>query len=315
MEDIQSQFNLLAATMSANSEEQFRILHEAIAAAQQPPVVNNTPVHMAQTEALPPSIKVKVPKEFDGSRARVPYFTNEIENHTKLMRLETSIMSLVPTLLTGVAASWWHSLLSSGTAPDAWEVFKPELVRRFSDPKLSENMREELAALKLGRAASLVRADLERIFAYLPGLPEMERIWHFKSKIKGTTRYVLEQHDPKTIIAAYEMAETVEHAVLVSHSPNYNTPGNGRGSRFMMDRPRSTPWSGGRDQGPVPMELGTMNSKQKERAPLTEREKIGLIKSNGCFYCRVPNAGHISRDCPHRSPRPRPGNGRGRTSS
>ena len=315
MENMQSQFNLLAATMAANSEEQFRVLNEAIAAAQQPPVVDNTPQHTAQTEALPPQIKVKVPKDFDGNRARVPYFTHEVENYMKLMRLQTSIMSLVPTLLTGVAASWWHSLLSAGTAPDAWEVFKPELVRRFGDPKLGENMREELAALKSGRAAEVVRGELERIFAHLPGLPEMERIWHFKSKLKGTTRYVLEQHDPQTLIAAYEMAETVERAALVSQGINFTTPGSGRVSRFMLHRPRSTPWSGGRDQGPVPMELGAMNGKRQARAPLTEREKSELFKSNGCFYCRVPNAGHLSRDCPQRGPRPRPGNGRGRASS
>ena len=148
MENLQAQFNLLAATMAANSVEQFRVLNEAIAAAQPVPVVDNTPIHPSQTDALPASIKVNVPKEFNGSRARVPYFTYEVDNYMMLMRLDNSIMSLVPTLLTGVAASWWHSLQVAGIAPVAWEVFKRELVSRFGDPKLGENMREELAALK-----------------------------------------------------------------------------------------------------------------------------------------------------------------------
>ena len=61
-------------------------------------------------------------------------------------------------------------------------------------------MREELSALKLGRAAALMRSDLERILVHLPGLPES--VWHNKFKLKGSTRFVLEQHDPQTLVAA-----------------------------------------------------------------------------------------------------------------
>ena len=97
-----------------------------------------------------------------------------------------------------MAASCWHSLQAAGIAPVALKVFKSTLIRRFGDPKLGENMREELAAHKTGRAATLVRGELERNFAYSPGLPEMERVWHFKSNLESTTRSVLEQHDPHT---------------------------------------------------------------------------------------------------------------------
>ena len=188
MENIQLQFNSLAATMAANSAEQFRLLNEAISAAQQQvPLDNNTIIHPAQTDALPTSIKVNVPKEFNGSRARVPFFTYEVENYMMLMRLETSIMSLVPTLLTGTAASWWHSLQTAGTAPVAWEVFKSELVRRVGDPKLGENMREELAVLKPNQAAAVLRGELDRayFYTYLVCQKVSVRVWHFKSKLKA----------------------------------------------------------------------------------------------------------------------------------
>ena len=69
-------------------------------------------------------------------------------------------------LLTGVAASWWHSLQTSGTAPAAWEVFKDALVRRFGDPKFGENMREELAVLKSNQAAAVLRGELKRILRW-----------------------------------------------------------------------------------------------------------------------------------------------------
>ena len=31
---------------------------------------------------------------------------------------------------------------------------------------------------------------------------------------------------------------------------------------------------------------------------ISEEEKAKLINNNGCFYCRVPNAGHSARNCP-----------------
>ena len=53
---------------------------------------------------------------------------------------------------------------------------------------------------------------------------------------------------------------------------------------------------------PVPMELGAVSQRrgnqQPARKPLTEKEKEALRKRNGCFYCRKPNAGHMSFDCP-----------------
>ena len=45
---------------------------------------------------------------------------------------------------------------------------------------------------------------------------------------------------------------------------------------------------------------------------LSSKKKQALIKSNGCFYCRVPNAGHLTRECPQkRVQHSRPGNGWG----
>ena len=101
-------------------------------------------------------------------------------------------------------------------------------------------MREELAVLKSNQAAVVLRGELERIFAYIPKLPEGKRVWHFKSKLKSTTRYALAQYDPQTLIAAFEMAETAERAERVSQGINHNAPGSGRASRFMLLTSRST---------------------------------------------------------------------------
>lgn len=307
----------LNADRQALEELQARIIADCDRLTPERPPV---PVLRApQTAPLPNSFKINMPKEFNGSRPRVPSFIYEVETFVQMKQLEESIMTLLPALLTGVAAAWWQSLQAADSAPDTWEVFKHELVLRFGDPKLVENMREELSALKPGRAASLVRGDLERILVHLPALPESERIWHFKSKLLPSTRYVLEQHDPQTLNSAYELAETVERAARLSLGQGAGTSGLGRGSRgsFSLARPRAAPWTNAHDQGPVPMELNAMRGEDpRGRAPLTEREMRELRKNGGCFICRKPNAGHWSGQCPEAKLAgrrgARPGNGRGR---
>ena len=312
--EAEARLEIRAQEFNAHAQAQFIALSEAAAAVRQVPDVTGPPLRTPQTAPLPSTVKLNLPNHFSGSRSRVPSFMYEVEQYVHMRQLEESVMTLLPVLLTGVAAAWWQSLLTAGTAPVTWDAFKRELVLRFGDPKLVENMREELSALKPGRAAALLRSDLERILVHLPGLPESERVWHFKSKLKGPTRFVLEQHDPQTLAAAFEMAETVERAARMSMGVSFNAPGSGRVSRFSLDRPRSALWSASHDQGPVPMELNAMGGERGPRASLTtEREKQALIKSNGCFYCRVPNAGHMSRECPQKGERySRPGNGRGR---
>ena len=36
------------------------------------------------------------------------------------------------------------------------------------------------------------------------------------------------------------------------------------------------------------------------RTPFTEQQRAALFANDGCFCCRRPHAGHISRDCPAR---------------
>lgn len=314
LEEAEARLSLRSQELDTKAQAHFNALHEAATAhlSSEEPGPRRPP----QTAPLPSNLKINQPNPFNGGRSRVPSFIYEVETFMTMRQIVESIMTLLPALLTGPAAAWWQSLLVAGTAPDTWDQFKQELVLRFGDPKLVENMREELSALKPGRAAALLRSDLERILVHLPGLPESERVWHFKSKLKSSTRFVLEQHDPQTLSAAFEMAETVERAARVSMGVGLSAPGNGRVSRFALDRPRSAPWSNSRDQGPVPMELNAMSGGHSSRAPLTEREKQELRDNQGCFYCRVPNAGHYSGQCPKRPAddrrRGRPGNARGR---
>ena len=276
------------------------------------PQEDMVPPLRSQTERLPPAVKVQVPKEFNGDRTRVPSFICSVERYSRLMGLDNSIMTLVPTLLTGDAEAWYRSLEVTGTAPEDWEVFKSQLIRRFGDPNLEDNKRGELSALKPGMSAEQLRSAMERIFVHLPDLPEKERLWHFRDKVRGTTRYVLAQHNIETLIEAYEMAEMVERAALSGQGSNSSASGSGHPSRFVMDRPRSASWSGTRDQGPAPMGLHAMQNSGPLRVPLMELESAANIQSSGCFCCRVHIAGHLSRDCPQRRSSPRPENGRSR---
>ena len=224
-------------------------------------------------------------------------------------------MSFAPTLLVGDAEAWYQSLEVVGMAPETWEDFKREIIRRFGDPNLEDNKRGELAALRPGQAAVELRGAMERLLVYLPNLPEQERIWHFRDKLRPSTRFVFEQRPPKGLIEAYELAELVERAATLSQSHSYSAQATSRPGRLPQDRLRAAPWSGGRERGPAPMALHAMQDIRQARAPLSDLERDVLIKNKGCFFCRVHNAGHLSVDCPQRGQRPRPGNGRGRESS
>ena len=202
----------------------------------------------------------------------------------------------------------------AGTAPQDWQVLKRELILRFGDPNLEDNKREELAALSKGMAAQELRSKLERIFVHLPNLAEEERVWHLRDKLRSTTRYVFEQHQPKKLLEAYALAEMVERAATLSGTGGVAQEIS-RTPAFAQFRPRAAPWSGGREQRSVPMALHAMQDVRQAREPLTEKEREDLIKNNGCFLCRMHNAGHGSRDCPPRTSRPRPVIGRGRASS
>jgi len=298
--------------LEARTSAAFQAIQDASYKPDAPTPVRRTP----QTAPLPSSVKVQTPRDFSGSRSGVPTFIYEVELYTKQKQLYDSVMTLVPSLLRGVSADWWQSLESEGAAPDNWTDFKTALIFRFGDPKLPENMREALAALKPGRTATALRNDLERILVHLPGLPEDERVYQFKSKLKASTRYAIEQKNIQTLREAYDEAENVERAARMCAGVGFSTPGTGRVSRFSLDRPRSTPWSGNRDQGPVPMELCAMRGDQSRgRPPLSAAEKQRLRDNHGCFYCRVANAGHYSDQCDKRPAHERSGrsgNGRGR---
>ena len=105
-----------AQEFNAHAQAHFIALSEAAAAAQlfNAPV---PPLQSPQTAPLPNSVKINLPPQFSGSRSRVPSFTSEVEQFVHMRQLEESVMTLLPALLSGVAAAWWHSLQTAGTAP------------------------------------------------------------------------------------------------------------------------------------------------------------------------------------------------------
>lgn len=259
LEEAEARLALHSQELDTKAQAHFKALDDAAAArlSSEEPGPRRPP----QTAPLPSNLKINQPNAFNGGRSRVPSFIYEVETFMTMRQIVESIMTFIPALLTGPAAAWWQSLRVAGTAPNTWEGFKRELVLRFGDPKLVENMREELSALKPGRAAALLRSDLERILVHLPGLPESEQVWHFKSKLKSSTRFVLEQHDPQTLSAAFEMAESVERAAHVSSGfSSFHAPGGGAGDRFgQAGRAiHPAPMYNSGDQGPVPMDLNAM---------------------------------------------------------
>ena len=222
------------------------------------------------------------------------------------------IMSLVPTLLAGEAAAWFNSLRALGTAPVTWLHFRTLIEDRFGNPYREEDARDKFDSLRPSRTVAQTRAALEQLLPDLTSMSERDLVHQFQRKLVGTVRFELERAGPQTLEEAFKLGESIERADRLSRPPP---------SLGLRDRAHgSGPQAYGRQAS---MHLNAMRG-DPHMPPLTRQERDELMATNGCFFCKQPNAGHWSDECPHRPTgrgtrpsgpqerRARPGNGRGR---
>ena len=144
-------------------------------------------------------------------------------------------------------------------------------------------------------------------------MSERDLVHQFQRKLRGPVRFELERAAPQTLQEAFRLSESIERAERLSR-PAAQPMG-------LRDRgPRSRPQAYGE---PAPLHMNAMRS-DPSMPTLTRQERDELMATNGCFFCKQPNAGHWSNECPHRPARggnrplvsqerrARPGNGRGR---
>lgn len=199
------------------------------------------------------------------------------------------------TLLRSHAMNWWEQqeqLIRLGTAEefDSFDKFERAITAQFGGFDTVEKARDILASM---RQVSSVETYARRFREALLLLGadnylDSDMCHRFILGLKPWVQRLVKIEAPDTLDKAMQMAERIDR-VRVS--------GPDRTSGHTHARTNST--------GPsqiTPMDIDTITpDKSRPRfKKLTDKEKQQLIQNNGCFYCRKPNAGHTSRNCPEK---------------
>lgn len=276
-----------------------------------PQAAQTLPPPPPQTGQVPDSLKLPLPASFSKGRDLLPGWVTKVETWTITRNFHHCIMSLVPLMLSGEAEAWWNALRAADKAPKDWPTFRAMIEKRFGNPYREQDARDRFDNMRPSRYVSHTRAEVEQLLPDLSSMAEHDLVHQFQSKLSGTVRFEMERAAPQTLEKAFELAESIERAERLSHL--------GQGTRGEAPGPSRGYAPRGR------VRLNAMQGDPAKRPPLTEQEREALRLANGCFYCRQPNADHVSRHCPLRPssdgnpfapPRPerrtRPGNGQGR---
>lgn len=261
-------------------------LHAQLAAAKQ------------EMQALQPvgasAVRIPTPPVFSGMRdPSALNWTYQMETYLQAHRIDLGTPAAVTTaagFLSGGALTWYRLRqqvdVARGIAqPFAdWASFCAALITRFTPMSPEDTARQRLAQLKQRTSARQYAQDFNLCMLELPGMEEKDRIFHFLSGLKPTIRLYVQPHRPTTLHDAIELAIQMDTLVWQSKRST---------SAFQSGTTGST----GATHGPIPMDLGAMQSGQ----PRHDKTVV-------CFYCKKP--GHIKRDCrlrkKHMATTPRP---------
>jgi hypothetical protein len=233
------------------------------------------------------NLKPKLPPTFSGEKKSDKINPTEwlflVEEYLKLHKNtgDDEAVRFAGTLLTEAAASWWVSFRPENQHI-TWTSFKDALTKEFQDINEGRNARDALVALRQNsRSVETYASEYRAIMRKLPNMDTGDRVYFFTQGLaNASTRREVE----------IRRCRTLDEAVQVAHS---------------ADNARS-PDPIARDIQPMDVDLNAVRpwnaprNTPRNRAQLSEREREELRRNGGCFYCRLPNAGHVSRFCPNR---------------
>jgi hypothetical protein len=231
--------------------------------------------------AVRQNVKPKTPPDYSGSKKKDQISAKEwmflLEQYLNLANAgsETNAVNFAGTLFVGPAASWWVSFRQS--FPNiSWAQFKDSFLKEFQDANEARDARDALIKCRQSTQSVLEYAAVFRqIVRKIPTLAAEEQIYFFSLGLKSdTAKREVVFRSPTALDEAIQIAYTAEQL--------YSSVGSPITPAF---------------QNHDPMEIGAINQ-NGQRAPLSSAEKEELRRNNGCFYCRRPNAGHQSWNCP-----------------
>ncbi len=233
-----------------------------------------------QSAPLPSRVKMLAPEKFKGARTDVERFERATERYVHASNIETSVMTLLPSLLANEAETWYNAMERSGELATNWEDFKLQLRERFDDPAAVRKARDKLDRLTLDGSVAKLRREMEAVLIQIPTMSVEDQIDKFMKKTSLAIRHELEMHPPSTLQDAFRLAERVELADAAAKGKVVPDDGlsseRGRGKRgqgrgrgqggasssapFGQGSRGSAPWQGGGRDRPPPMGLAAIGA-------------------------------------------------------
>ena len=277
----------------ANTE---RIRGDRRSRAQAQDMAQLTAELIAGRGMAPMGLKVEKPETYDGAKHRdVDTWLFQVEEHMSLTRVPAdSQVAYAASLLRGNAAMWWRELCEGGNRLDAWDAFKMKVRSQFRMDNLVRRARDDLYALRQKEKESVsdFLHKFRQICIRISDLSEAEKLDKFLRALTTNVRMQVELKEPETFEEAARFADRADNVLT-------RVSGQGMGGKSSWFKGNNFQGGGNAagnrkaPSGPEPMEIGSIQKK-----PLSKEEKEYLWKNKGCFLCRKPNAGHISKNCP-----------------
>ena len=171
--------------------------------------------------------------------------------------------------LSADGLQWWELTALQNNIPSTFSIFKEELLKHFEPINRELNARRILNSLKQMGRLNTIRSYNQEFMKWLLQIPTMqnaEQIFHFSQELKNRIRMEIERAEPSNIHEAMRIADRLDS---LYNANGFNSFGNG-GS-----------------QGPVPMQIGNLNSRNYQRLSYGERQR--RIANKLCFVCGKPN--------------------------
>ena len=250
-----------------------------------------------QNHSAASRLKLPTPPSFSGKRGDSDTPAEEwlflVEQHLNAQERtvsEKQAIIFVGSLLTDVASSWYLSYCKTIEAY-SYADFRTKFLDEFQDRLVSRRARDKLRSIEQGsRTVEEYVGEFRSILRQIKDMNAPDQIHAFVHGLRDSSvRQEVEVRDPNTLDDAIVIAST-----YAAHLDRGQKQRSFKSDRMDLDALE------------IPDEFLDLaaamyyEKKPQKYTKLTDRQRTFLIKTNGCFYCRKPYAGHQARDCPQK---------------